>query len=328
MDQIKIGAFMAAVRKEKDMTQEQFGERLGVSQRTVSRWETGRNMPDISMLPVICDVLDINIAELMAGERIEGDRITKGEATNLFSATAEIVRKKHGLRNVMAALLSAVITLVLMVSLYNYEFSVSVTSTADLERGLNAYRFGTDITADVLESVSVGKTLFVLYRQDGHPTAGGLARLERGVFGRYRIIGATDFNWTLCQAYPEKAGGREYLAVFCINDLPDVDTVVFYGDDRKTEPLFSVPMQKTPFLTVTESDKDAPRFSPFWSRYFDASGREIEQESLLELLPSDQGASRSGAGTAELWLIYAFEIILLLLGVVFVRYFLTGGRNG
>ena len=62
MDQIKIGAFLKALRKEKNMTQEQLAEQLGVSNRTVSRWETGSNMPDISLLTEIAEFYDISKA--------------------------------------------------------------------------------------------------------------------------------------------------------------------------------------------------------------------------------------------------------------------------
>ena len=69
MDQIKIGAFLKELRKEKGLTQEQLAEKLNVSGRTVSRWETGSNMPDIGMLVVIADLYEVSILEIIAGER-------------------------------------------------------------------------------------------------------------------------------------------------------------------------------------------------------------------------------------------------------------------
>ena len=69
MDQIKIGAFMKELRKEKGLTQEQAAERLNVSNRTVSRWETGTNMPDISLLLEIAELYGVSIPELIDGER-------------------------------------------------------------------------------------------------------------------------------------------------------------------------------------------------------------------------------------------------------------------
>ena len=63
MDQIKIGAFLKTLRKEKNLTQEQAAEQLGVSNRTVSRWETGTNMPDISLLLEIAELYGVSIPE-------------------------------------------------------------------------------------------------------------------------------------------------------------------------------------------------------------------------------------------------------------------------
>ena len=79
MDQKKIGKFIACLRKEKNMTQEQFAERLGVSNKTVSRWENGANMPDYSLLKDVCNVLGININELMSGEKIEKEYLPVGK---------------------------------------------------------------------------------------------------------------------------------------------------------------------------------------------------------------------------------------------------------
>ena len=69
MDQIKVGAFLKALRREKGITQEQLAEELGVSGRTISRWETGNNMPDISLLVEIAEYFDVSIPEIIKGER-------------------------------------------------------------------------------------------------------------------------------------------------------------------------------------------------------------------------------------------------------------------
>ena len=69
MDQIKIGIFLKELRKEKGLTQEQLAEVLNVSNRTISRWETGSNMPDISMLVEIADFYSVSIPEIVQGER-------------------------------------------------------------------------------------------------------------------------------------------------------------------------------------------------------------------------------------------------------------------
>lgn len=69
MDQKKIGLFLRALRKEKALTQEQLAEQFSVSSRTVSRWETGTNMPDLSVLVELADYYQVDIREILDGER-------------------------------------------------------------------------------------------------------------------------------------------------------------------------------------------------------------------------------------------------------------------
>lgn len=69
MNQKKIGSFLKELRNEKGITQEQAAEKLGVTQRTVSRWETGNNMPDISMLVYLAEFYDVDVREIIDGER-------------------------------------------------------------------------------------------------------------------------------------------------------------------------------------------------------------------------------------------------------------------
>lgn len=69
MDQKKIGSFLKELRKEKRLTQEQLAEKFNIAGRTVSRWETGNNMPDLSMLIELADFYDVDIREIIDGER-------------------------------------------------------------------------------------------------------------------------------------------------------------------------------------------------------------------------------------------------------------------
>ena len=69
MNQKKTGEFLKQLRKEKNMTQEQLAEKFFVSGRTVSRWETGNNMPDLGMLVELADFYDVDIREIIDGER-------------------------------------------------------------------------------------------------------------------------------------------------------------------------------------------------------------------------------------------------------------------
>lgn len=84
MDTKKMGGFLKQLRKERSMTQEQLAERLNVSSRTVSRWETGSNIPDLDTLIEMADLYGVDIRELIDGER-------KGE--NMDAETREILKK-------------------------------------------------------------------------------------------------------------------------------------------------------------------------------------------------------------------------------------------
>lgn len=86
MDQIKTGKFIATLRKEKDLTQEQLGEKLGVTNKTISRWENGNYMPDIQMLSLLSKEFDVSINELISGERLLLDDFKKAVDNNLVTA--------------------------------------------------------------------------------------------------------------------------------------------------------------------------------------------------------------------------------------------------
>ena len=76
MSQQDIGRFIAEKRRMKNLTQEQLAERLGVSNKTISKWETGKSMPDYSLVEALCKELDITVSELLAGKEKESKSTT------------------------------------------------------------------------------------------------------------------------------------------------------------------------------------------------------------------------------------------------------------
>ena len=72
MDLVKIGDFLKQLRKEKGLTQEELAEKMGVARRTVSRWETGNNMPDLDILIELSDLYETDLREILSGERKSG----------------------------------------------------------------------------------------------------------------------------------------------------------------------------------------------------------------------------------------------------------------
>ena len=82
IDQIKIGGFLRELRKEKELTQEQLAEKFGVSSRSVSRWENGNTMPDLSILVELADFYEVDIKEIIDGER-KSETMNKEEKETL-----------------------------------------------------------------------------------------------------------------------------------------------------------------------------------------------------------------------------------------------------
>ncbi len=83
LNQQRTGTFITELRKEKGYTQKQLADEIGVSDKAVSRWETGRGLPDTSVMPQLCEALSISLNELLAGERLTGDAYT-GKAEEIM----------------------------------------------------------------------------------------------------------------------------------------------------------------------------------------------------------------------------------------------------
>lgn len=86
MDIIKTGEFIAKLRKDKGLTQEQFGDKMGVTNKTVSRWETGKYLPPADILLLMSELFDVSINELLAGQRLSDDEYKQTADNNLTEA--------------------------------------------------------------------------------------------------------------------------------------------------------------------------------------------------------------------------------------------------
>lgn len=89
MDQIKTGKFIALLRKQHGLTQEALGEKLGVTNKTISRWENGNYMPDIEMLQLISQEFAVSINELLAGEYLSDEEFRKKADENIIAVSKE-----------------------------------------------------------------------------------------------------------------------------------------------------------------------------------------------------------------------------------------------
>ncbi len=315
MDQKKIGAFIGAARKEKGLTQEQLAEILEVSQRSVSRWETGATMPDYSMLEGICSALDINIAELLNAKKIEGSAVLKDEVTDTAKSLMSMAGSRAIPIRLVITVIAAAVMIAAMVVLYCSEFNISALTTAELENAINVYHFLDNIESDVLKSMPAGKHTLVLYGMKNYRGASGLARLEKGLFGRYRIVSCVDTNFRLINTVLESDGSKSYVISFCVNDLPEIDCFTVNGGEyRRTVNYYG-----SPFLTVIDTVDTAEisheGFDPFETQYHIA-GAEVSIEQLESTLSVKHiNYPFSSYTSCELWTIYAGELLILLIGL-------------
>ena len=93
MNQEKIGKFILECRKEKKLTQQELAEKLGVTDKSVSNWENGRNMPDLSLFKPLCETLDISVNDLISGEKIAQDKYQEKSEENIIK-TIDYTNKK------------------------------------------------------------------------------------------------------------------------------------------------------------------------------------------------------------------------------------------
>lgn len=108
MDQKKIGSFIAKLRKAKQMTQEELAEKLGVNSRSVSRWETGTCMPDLSLFKPLSTELEVSVNELLSGERIEKEKYQEKFEENVVNVVSD-VKKKNRLSNIIVMVLLGIL---------------------------------------------------------------------------------------------------------------------------------------------------------------------------------------------------------------------------
>lgn len=96
MDQKAIGLFIAAMRREKGWTQTELGEKLNVTNKTVSRWETGSYMPDLAKLVPLCKTLEIGVNELLSGRRLKDSDFRQAADNNVLTAlTKQKIRMRR-----------------------------------------------------------------------------------------------------------------------------------------------------------------------------------------------------------------------------------------
>jgi len=120
MDQEQIGKFIAKCRKSKNMTQEELAEKLNVNVKSISRWENGKNMPDYSVIEILCDTLDINVNELLNGKK---ENVDTNEIT---LKNVEIIQKQKNKMNQGIVLLGCAFSTIIVAIIFSKDNQMAV----------------------------------------------------------------------------------------------------------------------------------------------------------------------------------------------------------
>lgn len=155
MDLVKIGKYIAGKRKALGMTQKQLAEKLNMSDKSVSKWERGICLPDVSVYMELCEILEISINEFLAGEDIDAENVEKKSEDNIIQVTKDSKKKQKNLKSILAVVTTFAVIMVLVLGAVfvhkvmqpkNYITAVDRTSaemkTAELLSGADgAYLF-------------------------------------------------------------------------------------------------------------------------------------------------------------------------------------------
>ena len=131
MNQMATGKFISQKRKEKSLTQEQLAEKLGVSNKTVSKWETGKCMPDYSVVKTLCDELEITVAELMDGEKSEEKSVRTYDEEQIM----DLLKKTQNLEK-QKELLYGILLIVMGIALHALSHTLGGSNVKDFFSGL------------------------------------------------------------------------------------------------------------------------------------------------------------------------------------------------
>lgn len=131
MDQLEIGMFIAKKRKERNFTQAQLAEKLGVSNKTISKWETGKCMPDYGIIQSLCKELEITVSELIDGEETEPDSIRVYDDNQVL----DLIKRIQNLENQKVSLYG-IILMTMGIALFAVHFSIGGSDVKDFFSGL------------------------------------------------------------------------------------------------------------------------------------------------------------------------------------------------
>ncbi len=158
MNQEKIGKFIANARKEKNLTQEELAEKLGITKNAVSKWERGLCLMDMSLLKPLSEILVVSINEILAGEKIEEKDIEKKSEENIIKLTELVNLKSMKYGIIGMSLFSVILMLISFFKDKHMSSIVSLLCAYNCVTFLSRYKIGkdkTDLITGVLFFIAV-----------------------------------------------------------------------------------------------------------------------------------------------------------------------------
>ena len=123
MNNEKTGKLIAQVRKENGLTQKQLAERIGVTNATISKWETAKGFPDISLIEPLAEALDISVSEIIAGERLESNPKTDDIISDFVDIAINEQKRKKKIHNWIIAITVALLYLIISLITWKWEYT-------------------------------------------------------------------------------------------------------------------------------------------------------------------------------------------------------------
>ncbi|MDD6145589.1 MAG: helix-turn-helix transcriptional regulator [Oscillospiraceae bacterium] len=240
MDNLTTGKFIAERRKALGLSQKQLAESLDVTDKAVSKWETGRGAPDIALLIPLAQILGVSVAELLSGEKAPAENITSQSDEVIISTMKS---KRKGLLKLLSVMLLLFALVLCLKPAYHFFSSVPVENDAlyrEAVRYTQKQFSGSELSAEdfafVDRSLEKGKYLALLGQKDDAVVM--VVFEQDSIFGeRYAVMGAGYGKRGELNLYSTSGGGMN-LNVFYGCDLTDTEEYRFtYGNTRYSTPI-------------------------------------------------------------------------------------------
>ena len=169
MEQEKIGKFIAKLRRGKNMTQIDLADKLGITDRAISKWENGRGMPDLSLLPPLCEILDVSINELLSGARLDKKDYQEKFEENIINTIDYTNKNIKKTKNIFITIL---LVILIFISIFITLFAIDINRMRNNKPVLfNTWGFSYIPPIDLHEEeIKIAIKDYLIEKSDNEPT--------------------------------------------------------------------------------------------------------------------------------------------------------------